>query len=188
MCIVHLRNREGCHGAGAAGARDGRDRQRRRRGRAKLVAASLPVRAAAGHVDSVRRQFGDGVEAIALDFTDPETWPAAYTGSERMFLLRPPQLGKPKTQMLPSLEQACSGSLRFAPPVRRQDFVKETGRGVRVSYRSPFRGCGARSVNRSWQTCTLDHSCGGPMTVVAGIVALLLLGYLVVALIQPERF
>jgi K+-transporting ATPase KdpF subunit len=29
---------------------------------------------------------------------------------------------------------------------------------------------------------------GGPMTVVAGIVALLLLGYLVVALVQPERF
>ncbi len=29
---------------------------------------------------------------------------------------------------------------------------------------------------------------GGPMTVVAGIVALLLLAYLVVALLQPERF
>jgi K+-transporting ATPase KdpF subunit len=29
---------------------------------------------------------------------------------------------------------------------------------------------------------------GGPMTVVAGIVALLLLGYLVVALLKPERF
>ncbi len=29
---------------------------------------------------------------------------------------------------------------------------------------------------------------GGPMTVVAGVVALLLLGYLVVALMQPERF
>ena len=29
---------------------------------------------------------------------------------------------------------------------------------------------------------------GGPMTVVAGVVALLLLGYLVVALLKPERF
>ena len=29
---------------------------------------------------------------------------------------------------------------------------------------------------------------GGPMTVVAGIIALLLLGYLVVALLNPERF
>ncbi|HZM67272.1 MAG TPA: K(+)-transporting ATPase subunit F [Nakamurella sp.] len=31
-------------------------------------------------------------------------------------------------------------------------------------------------------------TCGGPMTVVAGIIALLLLGYLVVALLNPERF
>jgi K+-transporting ATPase KdpF subunit len=29
---------------------------------------------------------------------------------------------------------------------------------------------------------------GGPMTVVAGVVALLLLGYLVVALVKPEWF
>jgi K+-transporting ATPase KdpF subunit len=29
---------------------------------------------------------------------------------------------------------------------------------------------------------------GGPMTVVAGIIALLLLGYLIVALLNPEKF
>jgi K+-transporting ATPase KdpF subunit len=29
---------------------------------------------------------------------------------------------------------------------------------------------------------------GGPMSVVAGVVALLLLGYLVLALLKPERF
>jgi K+-transporting ATPase KdpF subunit len=41
--------------------------------------------------------------------------------------------------------------------------------------------------------CLASQACqtkvhGGPMTVVAGIVALLLLGYLVVALLKPERF
>jgi K+-transporting ATPase KdpF subunit len=39
-----------------------------------------------------------------------------------------------------------------------------------------------------WHSGSVERVHGGPMTVVAGIVALLLLGYLVVALVQPERF
>lgn len=71
-----------------------------------LLAAGIPVRAAASSVEGVRARFGDRVEAVALDFTDPSTWQSAYAGVERMFLMRPPHLGKPKTQMLPSLEAA----------------------------------------------------------------------------------
>jgi uncharacterized protein YbjT (DUF2867 family) len=71
-----------------------------------LLAAGVPVRAAASSVEGVRSRFGDRVEAVALDFTDPTTWEAAYSGVQRMFLMRPPHLGKPKTQMLPSLEFA----------------------------------------------------------------------------------
>jgi uncharacterized protein YbjT (DUF2867 family) len=43
---------------------------------------------------------------MVLDFTDPSTWDATFTGVRRMFLLRPPHLGRPKTQMLPALEHA----------------------------------------------------------------------------------
>ena len=50
--------------------------------------------------------FGDAVEPVALDFTDPGTWDAAYIGVRRMFLLRPPHLARPKAQMVPSLEHA----------------------------------------------------------------------------------
>jgi uncharacterized protein YbjT (DUF2867 family) len=71
-----------------------------------LLAAGVPVRACAADVEAVRARFGDRVEAVALDFTDASTWPVAYAGVQRMFLMRPPHLGKPKTQMLPSLEAA----------------------------------------------------------------------------------
>lgn len=50
--------------------------------------------------------FGDSVEPVALDFTDPSTWDAAYAGVRRVFLLRPPHLGRPRTQMIPSLRHA----------------------------------------------------------------------------------
>lgn len=71
-----------------------------------LLAAGVRVRAAAAGEDAVRARFGDRVEAVALDFTDPTTWAEAYSGVRRMFLLRPPQLGRPTTQMVPSLEVA----------------------------------------------------------------------------------
>ena len=71
-----------------------------------LLDAGEPVRAAARSTSAVVAAFGDAVEAVALDFTDPGTWDAAYHGVQRMFLLRPPHLARPKTQMIPSLEHA----------------------------------------------------------------------------------
>lgn len=83
-----------------------------------LVAAGVPVRAAAGSPAGLR-QLGDsaslaarGNSAVRLDFTDPVTWAAAYDGVERMFLLRPPHLSKPEKQMVPSLEAAKAAGVR----------------------------------------------------------------------------
>ena len=72
----------------------------------RLLAAGLRVRAAGRTTESVDRIFGDRVEAVALDFTDSSTWPTTFAGIQRMFLLRPPHLGKPKKQMIPALEFA----------------------------------------------------------------------------------
>jgi len=116
-----------------------------------LLAAGLSVRAAAGSTDSVRTRFGDTVQAVALDFTDPATWPGAYDGVQRMFLLRPPQLGKPKTQMLPSLEYARAAGVRqmvflslqgaennkVVPHAKIETWLKQSGVGwtfVRASF------------------------------------------------------
>ena len=83
-----------------------------------LVAAGAPVRAAAGSVADLARLRDEStsprlpIDSVLLDFTDPDTWTVAYEGVERMFLLRPPHLGKPKTQMLPSLEAAKAAGVR----------------------------------------------------------------------------
>ncbi len=86
---------------------------------ARLVAAGVPVRAAASEPGAVMARFGtaqtlreEGIAPVGLDFTDPESWPAAFEGVERMFLMRPPHLGKPKSQILPSLEAAKSAGVR----------------------------------------------------------------------------
>jgi uncharacterized protein YbjT (DUF2867 family) len=83
-----------------------------------LVAAGAPVRAAAAsptHVAALSESKSlqqHGTDTVVLDFTDQVTWAGAYDGVERMFLLRPPHLGKPKTQMLPSLEAAKAAGVR----------------------------------------------------------------------------
>lgn len=77
-----------------------------------LLAAGVLVRAAASNVEAVRSRFGDRVEAVALDFTDPATWEQAYSGAHQVFLMRPPHLGKPKRQMLPSLEAAKAAGVK----------------------------------------------------------------------------
>ena len=57
----------------------------------------------------------------------------------------------------------------------RQNGAGGSGRGPTVRKVLAFQGI-------------VERVHGGPMTVVAGIVALLLLAYLVMALLQPERF
>ena len=77
-----------------------------------LLASGVPVRAAGRSVAGVRARFGDTVAPVALDFTDPATWAAAYGDVERAFLMRPPHLGRPRTEMLPSLEAAKAAGVR----------------------------------------------------------------------------
>lgn len=78
----------------------------------ELLLAGRRVRATGRTTASVTRLFGDRVEAVALDFTDDTTWAAAFEGVRQMFLLRPPHLGDPRTQMLPALETARAHGVR----------------------------------------------------------------------------
>ena len=77
-----------------------------------LLEAGVRVRAAGRTAESVVAVFGDRVEPVGLDFTDPGTWERAFGGVRRMFLMRPPQLGKPKRQMLPALEYAVGAGMQ----------------------------------------------------------------------------
>ena len=122
-----------------------------------LVAAGTPVCAAVGSVRGLSRLGNEEsllarqISPAVLDFTDPTTWASAYAGIERMFLLRPPQLGKPKTQMLPSLEAAKAAGVqhvvflslqgaegnRFVPHAAIEAWLRASGLGwtfIRVSF------------------------------------------------------
>lgn len=85
---------------------------------AALDAAGAPVRAAAGSAAGLARLRDEAmrsqlpIDPMLLDFTDPTTWWEAYRGVERMFLIRPPHLGRPKNQMVPSLEAAKAAGVR----------------------------------------------------------------------------
>ena len=96
--------------------------------------------------------------------------------------------------MGPAVVMAVTRCLRTAAAERerrvsrRQEPVNVLTPGVRIS-----SGCASpRSAASSVRFVLADQdgreTYGGPMTVVAGIIALLLLGYLVVALLNPERF
>lgn len=82
-----------------------------------LLAAGESVRAAVGsqrELDLIPDLFpaaGSRVRGVVLDFTDPTTW-SAYEDVGRVFLMRPPHLGRPRSQMLPSLEAMSAAGAR----------------------------------------------------------------------------
>ena len=76
------------------------------------IQAGQPVRLAATCPEALSAQFG-GVEAVRLDFTDPATFASALEGVDRVFLMRPPQLGKPK-DLKPFVDaMRAQGSIRL---------------------------------------------------------------------------
>lgn len=60
----------------------------------ELLARGAHVRAADLDPAAIAQRFGDGVEAAALEFTDPSTFDAVVAGAERAFLIRPPAISK----------------------------------------------------------------------------------------------
>jgi len=56
----------------------------------------------------------DGAPAyyVALDFTGPGTWSAAFTGVESMFLMRPPAIGNVRRDLLPAVAAAQNAGVR----------------------------------------------------------------------------
>lgn len=84
----------------------------------ELVAAAVPVRAAVTGRSrgAVLARHPDldpsALTEVVLDLTDPGTWEPAFGGVERMFLMRPPHLARPRRQMVPALEHAVRAGVR----------------------------------------------------------------------------
>jgi uncharacterized protein YbjT (DUF2867 family) len=72
----------------------------------QLLSAGSKVRASDVSAEKVKERFGDSVEAVRFDFTDPETYEITFKGVEKMFLLRPPHITNIKRDMFPSIDAA----------------------------------------------------------------------------------
>lgn len=62
----------------------------------ELIALNENVVAAGTNVSKLKEKFGDKIEPVYFDFTKPETFDEALKDVDRVFLMRPPHLGKPE--------------------------------------------------------------------------------------------
>jgi uncharacterized protein YbjT (DUF2867 family) len=77
----------------------------------ELLRLGATVRVAAWDVEVARDVFGDSVEIVPFDFTDPATF-GAFDGAERMFLLRPPAIADVDGVIVPALRAAAERGVR----------------------------------------------------------------------------
>lgn len=62
----------------------------------ELLKMGEDVTVAGTDVDKLDKMFGEGTQSVELDFTKPETFEIALSSVDRIFLMRPPHLGKPE--------------------------------------------------------------------------------------------
>lgn len=62
----------------------------------ELLAMDEEVVVASRHPSKLSERFGKDCQIVHLDFTKPETFKEALEGVDRIFLVRPPHLGKPE--------------------------------------------------------------------------------------------
>lgn len=72
----------------------------------QVLASGRPVRAADIDAQKLKERFGDTVETVRFDFTDPRTFEATFRGVKKMFYMRPPHLANIQRDMQPSMEAA----------------------------------------------------------------------------------
>jgi uncharacterized protein YbjT (DUF2867 family) len=57
-------------------------------------------------VNKLKERFGEGVEAVRFDFTDPSTFEETFRGVKCMFYMRPPHITNIQRDMVPSMDAA----------------------------------------------------------------------------------
>lgn len=73
----------------------------------KLIENGIKLKAAVTNVERGKDFFDNSaVEVVRFDFLSKETYSEALKGVKKIFLMRPPQLAKPKEDILPFLSKA----------------------------------------------------------------------------------
>jgi uncharacterized protein YbjT (DUF2867 family) len=78
----------------------------------ELLKMGESVAAAGTDVPKLIKLFGDRVKPVLFDFTKPETFDSALEDVDRIFLMRPPHLGKPE-DLYPFIEVAKTHSIKL---------------------------------------------------------------------------
>lgn len=73
---------------------------------AELSETETTVRAGVRSVEQAREQLPASGSCVHFDFTKPETWGPAFEGIDRLFLVRPPQIGRVHRHITPSIDAA----------------------------------------------------------------------------------
>ena len=99
------------------------------------------VRAAGLDVNKVQEEFGDSLEAVGFDFTDPGTYSATFSGVKKMFIMRPPHITNIQRDMYPAMEAAKRAGVtqvvflsligieqaKYVPHYKVETYLKELG-------------------------------------------------------------
>lgn len=78
----------------------------------ELLKMGEDVVAAGTDIKKLQKIFGDKIKFVELDFTRPETFEKALNSVDRIFLMRPPHLGKPE-DLYPFIETAGKHSIKL---------------------------------------------------------------------------
>ena len=78
----------------------------------ELIKMGEEVIAAGTDIIKLKARFGDKIEAVHLDLTKQQTFDKALKGVDRIFLMRPPHLGKPE-DLFPFIDAAQKHNIKL---------------------------------------------------------------------------
>lgn len=78
----------------------------------ELLDKGESVVAAGTDTEKLKKIFGEKVDVVEFDFTDDKTFDSALKGVDRVFLMRPPHLGKPE-DMYPFIDSMKSHGIKL---------------------------------------------------------------------------
>ncbi len=78
----------------------------------KELTGKVPFRVGASRVEAARRALGADCEIVPFDFLNPATFAPAFSGIEKLFLVRPPILANVKRDIAPALYAAKAAGVQ----------------------------------------------------------------------------
>lgn len=105
-----------------------------------LLTRESGVIAAHRQPDRARRQLGEHIKTVALDFHDRTTWRAALADADHLFLMRPPAIADVQNNIIPFIDLARAqgvdhivflsvagaGTNKFVPHRKVEDHLRST--------------------------------------------------------------